>query len=577
METIMSVAKSRETALEALRKRNEITALIVGGGVNGASVLRELALQGIDALLIDRGDFSAGASSAPSRMIHGGLRYLENGEFRLVRESLRERNLLLKNAPHYVKPLPTTVPVFSWLSGLLSATVRFLGISKPATTRGALLIKLGLVLYDMLVWRSRALPRHYFTSRKKAVVSRPQLNPNIVCTATYFDAWISYPERLCLELIQDAECIDDRATALNYVSFQGGYGDTVQLRDELTGEVLTIKPRLLVNATGAWIDLINHSLQYETSFIGGTKGSHLIIENAELYASVRNEMVFYENTDNRICVMFPLLSKVLVGSTDIPVNHPDEATTTDEDIAYILESISYIFPKIRIDRSEIVFHFCGVRPLPRQNASTPGQISRDHSCRIIEASDTLHFPVYSMIGGKWTTFRAFAEQVVDEMLGYLKQVRIANSADLAIGGGKNFPKTKAALTTWLEEWQSRTQLPTSRLVNLLNRYGSKAERIADFLCTGADRPLDHHPHYSYREIEFLIDMEQVMRLDDLVLRRTTLALQNELTMPLLEELSVLVAARRKWSATERQAELSRALALLSTRHGVNLTTSEGAY
>src|SRR5215207_1342479 len=126
------VVMSRTDVLDALRRHPDVNVLIVGGGINGAGLFRELALQGVDVLLIDKGDFSSGATSAPSRMIHGGLRYLENGEFRLVRESLKERNLLLENAPHYVKPLPTTIPIFDWLSGIGLAPARFLNLShKP--------------------------------------------------------------------------------------------------------------------------------------------------------------------------------------------------------------------------------------------------------------------------------------------------------------------------------------------------------------------------------------------------------------------------------------------------------------
>jgi len=158
--------------------------LIVGGGIDGAGLLRELALNGVDALLVDKSDYAAGATSASSRMIHGGLRYLENGEFRLVRESLLERNRLLRNAPHAVQPLPTTIPVFSRWSGFANATAKFLRRSTRPARRGAALIKVGLSLYDVLTARDRVLPTHRFTGRAAALRLRPQLQPDIVCTAT---------------------------------------------------------------------------------------------------------------------------------------------------------------------------------------------------------------------------------------------------------------------------------------------------------------------------------------------------------------------------------------------------------
>ena len=187
---------TREDRLEALRHRPEVSVLILGGGINGVGLLRELALQGVDALLVDKSDFCSGASSASTRVIHGGLRYLENGEFRLVKESLRERNRLLKNAPHYVRPLPITIPIFSWTDGLFSALGRFLGFKVPPSDRGALLLKIGLSLYDLFAGNHAVLPTHQFKSRHVSLAARPQLPPEIVCTAIYYDAWISYPERL---------------------------------------------------------------------------------------------------------------------------------------------------------------------------------------------------------------------------------------------------------------------------------------------------------------------------------------------------------------------------------------------
>lgn len=564
----------REETIEKIRRTQEVSVLIVGGGINGAGLFRELALQGIDVLLVDKSDFCAGASSAPSRMIHGGLRYLENGEFRLVRESLKERNLLLENAPHYVKPLPTTVPIFSWLSGLMPAVAKFLHLSTKPTNRGAVMIKVGLWLYDFLTRHHRVLPRHFFTSRDKSLALRPLLNADAVCTATYYDAWISYPERLCLELIQDAEAANPHAHALNYVALEKGDQNTVMLRDELTSDLLTIQPRLLVNATGAWIDLTNQSLQHETAFIGGTKGSHLIIDNPQLFDAMQGEMLYYENFDNRVCIMFPLLGKVLAGSTDIRINHPSEGVTTEEDIQYILESIRQVFPSIQVKPSEIIFHFCGIRPLPNQQKDMTGQISRDHSCLVIEPNERIHFPVYSLIGGKWTTFRAFAEQVADQVLTYLNQPRRVMTHHLPIGGGKNFPQAREQALEWHSALEGKTGISSARLHVLLDRYGTQAEQVAVFVSNGPDKPLEHNPGYSRREIEFLVRQERIVHLDDLLLRRTTLALQGELTAALLKELASITAAIRGWSKAEMQREIERARKVLRENHSVHLSDDE---
>ena len=563
---------TREQRLEAIQRRPEVCVLIVGGGINGAGLLRELALQEVDALLVEKSDFASGASSASTRIIHGGLRYLENGEFRLVRESLRERNRLLKNAPHYVRPLPTTIPIFSWTKGLFSAPARFLGLNVRPSDRGTLLIKIGLTLYDLLAGKQAGLPAHRFKSRHASLAARPQLPPEIVCTATYYDASISYPERLCLELVQDAERQSSTAQALNYVRVESAHGDTVVLEDVIAGQKLRIKPRTVVNATGAWIDFTNRALGRQSQYIGGTKGSHLVLEQPELLAATKGQMLYFANADGRICIFYPYYGKVIAGSTDIPVSDPETAVCGEDEVDYILESVAQVFPAIpRLrDLSNIVYRFCGVRPLPRSDASTPGEISRDHSCEVIPAGNGIHFPVYSLVGGKWTTFRAFAEQVADRILRHLARRRLASSADLPIGGGKAYPTTAAAKSAWLAALNEKTRLPVERLGILLDRYGTRAEEVAQFLSAGLDQPLRSQPEYTRREIQFMASRECIVRLDDLILRRTIMALLGQLSLELVEELATLLAAELAWSQDRMQQEIARTVELLSTVHGIRL-------
>src|SRR5512147_686777 len=199
---------NRQEILSSLRQNPNVSVLIIGGGINGIGTFRDLALNGVDVVLVERGDFCSGASSASSHMAHGGIRYLENGEFRLVREAVQERNLLLQNAPHLVKPLPTTIPMFKRLSGLLNAPLKFFGILDKPAERGSLVIKLGLMMYDAYTGAQggqRAVPKHKFHSRKKSLAKWSQLNPEIVNTAVYYDGAILSPERLGVELIMDAE------------------------------------------------------------------------------------------------------------------------------------------------------------------------------------------------------------------------------------------------------------------------------------------------------------------------------------------------------------------------------------
>ena len=226
----------RQEALQTLKDKPEFAVLIIGGGVNGIGAFRDLALQGVDVLLVDRGDFGSGTSAGSSHMLHGGIRYLENGEFRLVNEALHERDRMLQNAPHYAKPLRTTIPIFRWFSGLLNAPLKFFNVLDRPGERGALVIKAGLTLYDWFARGQAMLPKHEFRLREAAMRLYPQLNPDIVCAASYYDAWMPYPERICLEMLLDAEASNPDCHAINYLSAVSGDSHSVTLRDELSGE-----------------------------------------------------------------------------------------------------------------------------------------------------------------------------------------------------------------------------------------------------------------------------------------------------------------------------------------------------
>lgn len=561
----------RNSIMGRLLREPRVPVLIVGGGINGAGLFRELALQGIDVLLVDRSDFCTGASCASSRMIHGGLRYLEFGEFRLVRESLNERNLLLKNAPHYVMPLPTTIPILTWASGIASCIGNFLGlnISRPPR-RGAAMVKAGLTLYDVYTRKSRLMPRHRFAGKRKALARRPGLNPNLVCTATYYDAWISYPERLCLELLQDGMALHPGAAALNYMSLQSGENAEVALKDELTGETLILQPDIVVNATGAWIDFTNRSLGISSRMIGGTKGAHLVLENEALMRAMDGEMIYFENSDGRVAVALPWLGKALVGSTDIRIDNPDEARCEEDEVDYILGALGEALPAVTVERSQVVSYFSGVRPLPYSDASATVQISRDHHCAVTEPEGDIAFPVYSMIGGKWTTFRGFSQQVADLLLERLGRKRCADSEDLMIGGGKAFPRSAAEREHWIQELEKQTSLPADRLAVLLERYGTRGEAIALHIAEADDAPLTHHRGYSRREIEYILAHEQVERLDDLVARRTAMALLGELDAALLLELAEIMGAMWGWSEDRISEEARQTAVVLRERNGIRL-------
>jgi len=505
-------------------------------------------------------------------MLHGGLRYLENGEFRLVREALHERNLLLRNAPHYARPLPTTIPVFKRFSGLWNAPLKFLNLLDRPAERGAIVIKIGLMLYDTYVRGESPMPGHYFLSRAKSLAEFPQINPRILCTANYYDGAMIPMERLCVELVLDAEAEGDHARALNYVSVVGAERHTVTLRDGVTAKTFTVKPHIVINAAGPWIDFANRALGHTTHFIGGTKGSHLVLAHPDLRRAIGNHGFFFENHDGRIVEINPFMDKVLVGTTDIRLDDPDEAICTDEEERYILSMISGVFPNIRVEHTQVVFRYAGVRPLPTTEASTTGQISRDHSIKIVEVGDGLEFPILSLIGGKWTTFRAFSEQAADAALARLGKPRQRSTGHLPIGGGRDFPTDQAAQMEWVARVSQATGLRVDHVLALLRRYGSRAEEVAGAVVGGFgdDKPLKNRPDYSHKEIAFLAQREKVICLDDLILRRTLMGLLGDTTLELVKELGTVIGHALDWPDARVKSEIKRAAEALENKSGIAL-------
>ncbi|MBI5943446.1 MAG: glycerol-3-phosphate dehydrogenase/oxidase [Chloroflexi bacterium] len=562
---------NRNEILAQIKNNPEVSVLIVGAGINGIGTFRDLALNGVDVLLVDRGDFCSGASAASSHMAHGGIRYLENGEFRLVREAVGERNRMIQNAPHIVSPLPTTIPIFKYFSGLLNAPLKFMGWLDKPSERGSVIIKLGLMMYDAYTGKNRTVPRHKFSSRAESLKRWNQLNPQIANTATYYDGLISNPERLALELVLDAEADNPNARALNYVSMTGGEKDTINLRDELTGETIEVRPKLVINAAGPWIDTTNRSLGLSTRYIGGTKGSHLVLDNPELRAAIGGNEFFFENKDGRIVLIFPLHDRVLLGTSDIKIDNPDEARCTDEEVDYFLELIARVFPSIKVTHEQIVFRFTGVRPLGSSGAKTTGQYSRDHHIQVLSGDWTnLAFPIYSLVGGKWTSFRAFSELVTDKVLNFLNLKRQKSTRELPIGGGRGYPKNAEDHKKQLEGLAAWTGFNIDLLENLFKKYGTRTEAIANFMLRAPDAPLKSLPTFTRREVIFLAQYEKICRLDDLLLRRTMLAMLGRLTKEIVLELAEVLGESLGWNGEQKTAEAARALDLLSDRHGVRL-------
>ncbi|WP_281982541.1 glycerol-3-phosphate dehydrogenase/oxidase [Thalassorhabdomicrobium marinisediminis] len=554
---------TRHENLQRIERDGAFDVVVVGGGVNGIGVYRDLALQGLRVLLVERRDFASGCSAAPSRMIHGGLRYLENGEFDLVRESLRERDLLLQNAPHMVRPMPTLIPITTVFSGLLNGAASFFGWSGKPSTRGAVPIKAGLSLYDWVTRKRRVLPRHRFNSRRATRRVWPALPPEVRSSAVYYDAWISHPERLCLEMIGDVARARPDCIALNYVELSMD-GDTPALRCQRSGRTLAVTASVIVNATGAWLDSTARALggAPQEQMVSGTKGSHLVIDNPDLAAALNGHMVYFENADGRVCIVFPYLGKVLAGSTDIRVRAPARVRCEPDEQAYIIASLRLVFPDIAITPAQVVFSFSGIRPLPVSDHDFTGRISRGHYITRLDGA----VPQFCMVGGKWTTFRAFAEQTADAVLAELGQARKASTESWTIGGGRDFQPDP-------EAFAAQHGVTPTRAAHLLDHYGSRAAEVLDFCHSQPDdAPLVAGCTVTTAEVDWLIETEWVETLCDLVLRRTSLAITGEITTDIIARLADRLAHARALTDAARRAEIETLTDTLSQFYGVSRET-----
>jgi glycerol-3-phosphate dehydrogenase len=418
--------------------------------------------------------------------------------------------------------------------------------------RGAILIKVGLLMYDTFGRNGGTMPRHRFLSKKKSFAELPSLNKEVKFTATYYDAAMDNPERLALDVLFDGLQAGPNARSYNYLAASAIKDGKAILKDMLTGEEISFTADVIVNASGAWTDITNKGLGFETRYMGGTKGSHIVLDNKELFTACDNREIFFENSDGRIVLMYPILGKVLVGTTDLPHDMALPAICTDEEVDYFFKLVDYVFPTIKITKDQIVFKYSGVRPMGASGDISPGLISRDY--RIVRTSQENEVPVLSLVGGKWTTFRALGEHLSSDVLKLLGMSRVVSTEKLPIGGGKDFPTKEADQKAWANSHGAN--VGQDRALQLLLRYGTRAKAVIDFIGTAPEKMLVHSPTFSDREIEFLVKNESVYRLEDLVHRRTNLAFTGSMNTAVLKEMAEIVSKVLHWDTSTSSAEVS---------------------
>jgi len=371
----------------------EFDVVIIGAGINGAGIARDAAMRGLKVLVIDKGDIGGGTTSASTRLIHGGLRYLEHFEFGLVRESLRERETLLRIAPHLVKPLAITIPIYK------------------QSKRGPLTIRAGMIAYDLLSW-GKSLPPHRMLSREETLAQLPGLNPQgLLGSAVYFDAQVEFPERLVEANVLAAHELGAEVFDHTHVTKLLVEDNRVSGVEFVTGDgqIHSARALVVVNATGPWVDQLLERAPLESpKLIGGTKGSHIVVP--PFPGAPANAIYLEARSDSRPMFIIPWDGKYLIGTTDVRFEgNPDEVCCERWEIDYLLSETNAAIPEAKLTRDCILFTYSGVRPLPATNDKDEQSITRRHFIREHPRLTNL----LSIVGGKLTTYRSLSEECVD--------------------------------------------------------------------------------------------------------------------------------------------------------------------
>lgn len=547
--------------------------LILGAGINGCAIARELLLNRVPVYLVETTDVAYGATAYSSRLIHGGLRYLEYGEFDLVRESLAERTRLLRLAPHLVRPLQLFIPVSNRFGGMFAALPRFLGWGeKLAVTkrRGVWLVRMGLWFYDHYA-RDPSLPRRAVHSSHEAN-AMPVDRGAFPWLCSYYDGQVCYPERFSQALLEDAR----RLSAEHGVEFHvltrheaKLVGKSIELRATGAGEAgpaeVTFEPAAIVNATGAWVDRTLARLPVSSKrMMGGTKGSHFVTSNAALRAALADRAIYAEAADGRPFFILPFGDATLIGTTDLPFEEaPDRAVATAQEIDYLIGSVNEILPHVKLTQADVDLSYSGVRPLPYIDKATPGAITRRHW---LAPHDDAPLPLYSVIGGKLTTCRSLAEESAHTILTRIGWPVIANSRERALPGGEDYPRDGAALVARWDQLADRFKLQRKQVEAIWSLIGTRAEDI--LAAIGNVSPENLAGTVLPRDFARWVILHEFPRtVADLVERRLMLLYVPGITAATLRELAMLLADEGVIGHDEVDAEVARTAERLATHFG----------
>jgi glycerol-3-phosphate dehydrogenase len=435
--------------------------IIIGAGINGAGIARDASLRGLRVLVLDKGDVGSGTTSWSTRLIHGGLRYLEHHEIGLVRESLRERERLLRIAPHLVRPLPLLLPIYR------------------GDQRGRLLIRAGMLAYDVMSL-DKSLPGHRMLDRTASLGRAPGLaESGLLGAALFHDAQVEYPERLALENVLDARAHGAEIRTYHQVDqvlCADGRVLGVTGTDLLTGGPFRYAAPVVINVAGPWVDevLARSNLEQRSRLIGGSKGSHIIVD--PFPGAPRDALYAEARQDGRPFFIIPWNDLYLVGTTDTRYDGDlDNVMAEEWEIDLLISETNRIIPTANLTRESVHYTYAGVRPLPHAPGVSEGTITRRHIMQDheLEASGGAR-GLISIVGGKLTTYRELAQQCVDLVLGKLGRTAIrSRTAEMSLPGGR----TDLAWGEFAASFARESGLPRRTVEHLLRVYGARAPEV----------------------------------------------------------------------------------------------------
>ncbi|HYL14817.1 MAG TPA: glycerol-3-phosphate dehydrogenase/oxidase [Terriglobales bacterium] len=524
IQNSMNIPQKSRASLDGQR----FQVVVIGGGINGVAIARECARAKRRTLLLEQNDFGSGTTSRSTRIIHGGLRYLEFGEIGLVRQSLRERQQLLRERPHLVH------------------TVQFLLALGENSRRSAMKIRMGLWLYRRLGGKTRVADGAADRARFERLLDSGQR----WSIFNFEDAQCEFPERLVAEWLVAAA--DSGAVVRNYaqvlaVDVAYGRAKGLLFRDLLTGTEQRIEAGWIINATGPWVDRLcqRSAINTHGPMIGGVRGSHIVLPR---FAGAPDAAVFTEAVDGRPIFLIPWNEQVMVGTTEVPdQSDPSKTQPSAEEIEYLLNSLHALFPGAKVFANDVHYAFAGVRPLPFMRGRNPSAITRRHFLHDHGKQGVQH--MISVIGGKLTTAAELARQCARKI-----RIPVAEPKGLAtLAEGE----IAATMDDWIAEISGLSGISENAAEAIVTWHGKRTLAVAQLARSGAQMRATLCPHSEHIVAEAVdaFQHEYAVTLGDVLLRRVPVAMAACWTEECSRVAASRIAAALGWSKGEEMSEL----------------------